>query len=210
MSSPAQQAAQQIGSSVSEPSETIPLRFVTAASLFDGHDASINIMRRILQSQGVEVIHLGHNRSVAEIVTAAVQEDANGIAVSSYQGGHTEYFRYMVDSLKGQGAGHIPVFGGGGGVIIADEIKALHDYGVARIYSPEDGQKLGLVGMIEHMISTAASRVKAYREDSSQVLTRPTFHEQHQAFQIDPLRASCRSYFTPCAGAWYNGNRWRG
>src|SRR5689334_789550 len=112
------------------------IRFVTAASLFDGHDASINIMRRILQASGAEVIHLGHNRSVDEVVTAALQEDAQGVAVSSYQGGHLEYFRYMLDLLRERGGAHIKVFGGGGGVIVPEEIKALHDYGVARIYSP--------------------------------------------------------------------------
>lgn len=131
------------------------VRFVTATSLFDGHDAAINIMRRILQSSGVEVIHLGHNRSVDEIVTAAIQEDVQGIAVSSYQGGHIEYFKYMVDLLRERGAGHIKVFGGGGGVIVETEIKALHDYGVERIYAPSDGQKLGLQGMIEDMIARA-------------------------------------------------------
>ena len=120
------------------------IRFVTAASLFDGHDASINIMRRILQSSGAEVIHLGHNRSVDEIVTAALQEDVQGIAISSYQGGHVEFFRYMLDLLKQRGGGHIKVFGGGGGVIVADEIRELQDYGVTRIYSPEDGQRMGL------------------------------------------------------------------
>ncbi len=131
-----------------------PLRFITAASLFDGHDASINIMRRMLQASGVEVVHLGHNRSVAEIVTAAIQEDAQGIAISSYQGGHVEYFKYMIDSLRERGAAHIQVFGGGGGVIVPEEISELHDYGVAHIYSPQDGQKMGLQGMIEHMIET--------------------------------------------------------
>ena len=131
------------------------IRFVTATSLFDGHDAAINIMRRILQSLGVEVIHLGHNRSVDEIITAAIQEDVQGIAISSYQGGHIEYFKYAIDLLRERGAGHIRVFGGGGGVIVADEIKELHDYGVARIYSPEDGQRLGLQGMIEDMIARA-------------------------------------------------------
>ena len=131
------------------------VRFVTATSLFDGHDAAINIMRRILQSLGAEVIHLGHNRSVDEIVTAAIQEDVQGIAVSSYQGGHIEYFKYMIDLLKERGAGHIKVFGGGGGVIVREEIKELHDYGVERIYSPEDGQKMGLQGMIEDMIARA-------------------------------------------------------
>ena len=131
------------------------VRFVTATSLFDGHDAAINIMRRILQSLGAEVIHLGHNRSVDEIVTAAIQEDVQGIAVSSYQGGHIEYFKYMIDLLKERGGGHIKVFGGGGGVIVREEIKELHDYGVERIYSPEDGQKMGLQGMIEDMVSRA-------------------------------------------------------
>ncbi|WP_029133988.1 fused isobutyryl-CoA mutase/GTPase IcmF [Sedimenticola selenatireducens] len=125
------------------------IRFVTAASLFDGHDASINIMRRILQAQGAEVIHLGHNRSVAEIVNAALQEDVQGIAISSYQGGHVEYLKYMVDMLKERGGQEIRVFAGGGGVIVPEEIKALHDYGVTRIFSPEDGQKMGLQGMIQ-------------------------------------------------------------
>ena len=132
------------------------IRFVTAASLFDGHDASINIIRRLLQASGAEVIHLGHNRSVAEIVDAAVQEDVQGIAVSSYQGGHTEYFRYMVDMLSEKGRGDIRVFAGGGGVIVDEEIQALHDYGVSKIYSPEDGQRLGLQGMIDDMLSRAS------------------------------------------------------
>ncbi|TCS97499.1 methylmalonyl-CoA mutase [Tepidimonas ignava] len=131
---------------------THKVRFVTAASLFDGHDAAINIMRRILQSMGAEVIHLGHNRSVDEIVTAALQEDVQGIAVSSYQGGHMEFFTYMVDQLRARGAGHVLVFGGGGGVIVPSEIRALMDYGVARIYSPEDGQRMGLQGMIGEMV----------------------------------------------------------
>ncbi|MDJ0948696.1 MAG: methylmalonyl-CoA mutase family protein [Alphaproteobacteria bacterium] len=131
------------------------LRFVTAASLFDGHDASINIMRRILQAGGAEVIHLGHNRSVDEVVTAALEEDAHGIAVSSYQGGHVEYFKYMVDLLRERGGPEIKVFGGGGGTIVPEEIQELHDYGVARIYAPEDGQKMGLQGMINDMLKTA-------------------------------------------------------
>lgn len=128
------------------------LRVVTATSLFDGHDASINIFRRILQATGVEVIHLGHNRSVREIVDAAIQEDVQGIAVSSYQGGHVEFFKYMVDLLKENGAGHIRVFGGGGGVIVPDEIKKLERYGVTKIYSPADGAKMGLQGIINHMV----------------------------------------------------------
>ena len=129
------------------------IRFVTAASLFDGHDASINIMRRILQASGAEVIHLGHNRSVEDIVTAALQEDAQGIAVSSYQGGHVEFFKYMVDLLRERGGDNIKVFGGGGGVIVPEEIRELHDYGVTRIFSPEDGQAMGLQGMIDHMLA---------------------------------------------------------
>src|SRR5256885_2285740 len=129
------------------------VRFVTAASLFDGHDASINIMRRILQASGCEVIHLGHNRSVDEIVTCALQEDAHGIAISSYQGGHVEFFKYMLDLLRQRGGANIKVFGGGGGVIVASEIEELHAYGVTRIFSPEDGQRLGLQGMINEIVS---------------------------------------------------------
>ena len=129
------------------------IRFVTAASLFDGHDASINIMRRILQASGAEVIHLGHNRSVDDVVTAALEEDVQGIAVSSYQGGHLEYFKYMVDQLRRRGGEQVRVFGGGGGVIVAEEIAELQAYGVARIYSPEDGQKMGLQGMINDMLA---------------------------------------------------------
>jgi methylmalonyl-CoA mutase len=131
---------------------THKVRFVTAASLFDGHDAAINIMRRILQGMGAEVVHLGHNRSVDEVVTAALQEDAQGIAISSYQGGHVEYFKYMVDLLKARGGAHIQVFGGGGGVIVPSEIAELQAYGVTRIYSPEDGQRMGLAGMIGEMV----------------------------------------------------------
>jgi methylmalonyl-CoA mutase len=128
------------------------VRFVTAASLFDGHDAAINIMRRILQGMGAEVVHLGHNRSVDEVVTAALQEDVQGIAISSYQGGHVEYFKYMVDLLRQRGGEHIQVFGGGGGVIVPAEIRELQGYGVSRIYSPEDGQRMGLQGMIGEML----------------------------------------------------------
>src|SRR5437764_5355318 len=131
------------------------VRFVSAASLFDGHDASINIMRRILQATGCEVIHLGHNRSVEEIVTCALQEDVHAIAVSSYQGGHVEFFKYMLDLLRERDGAHIKVFGGGGGVIVPAEIKELHDYGVRRIFSPEDGQRLGLQGMINEIVAAA-------------------------------------------------------
>ena len=134
---------------------THKIRIVTAASLFDGHDAAINIMRRIIQTTGVEVIHLGHDRSVAEVVDCAIQEDANAIAMTSYQGGHNEYFRYMYDLLWERGAGHIQIFGGGGGVILPKEIKALMDYGITRLYAPDDGRELGLQGMINDLVSTA-------------------------------------------------------
>ena len=137
------------------------VRIVTAASLFDGHDAAINIMRRIIQSTGVEVIHLGHDRSVAEVVNCAIQEDANAIAMTSYQGGHNEYFRYMYDLLQEKGAGHIKIFGGGGGVILPKEIEALMDYGIARIYAPDDGRKMGLQGMINDLVSQSDFPVPA-------------------------------------------------
>src|SRR5215813_12904952 len=132
------------------------IRIVTAASLFDGHDAAINIMRRILQSKGAEIIHLGHNRSVKEIVEAAIEEDVQGIAITSYQGGHLEFFKYMKDLLEENGCGHIKIFGGGGGTILPEEIEELHKYGIARIYSPDDGRKMGLEGMIEDVIKTAS------------------------------------------------------
>jgi methylmalonyl-CoA mutase len=145
---------------------THKVRFVTAASLFDGHDAAINIMRRILQGMGAEVIHLGHNRSVDEVVTAALQEDVQGIAISSYQGGHVEYFKYMVDLLKARGGAGIQVFGGGGGVIVPDEIAELQAYGVARIYSPEDGQRMGLAGMIGEMVMRCDRDLSAQAQKS--------------------------------------------
>src|SRR5690348_9459888 len=147
--------------------ETTPLRFVTAASLFDGHDAAINIMRRIIQSQGAEVIHLGHNRSVEDVVRAALQEDADAIALSSYQGGHVEYFKYMVDMLKEKGAGHIRVFGGGGGTITPEEIRELQAYGVERIYHPNDGMKLGLTEMIEDVMQRARSAAAQRAPDTA-------------------------------------------
>ncbi len=150
--------------------ETPPLRFVTAASLFDGHDAAINIMRRIIQAQGAEVVHLGHNRSVEDVVRAALQEDADAIALSSYQGGHMEYFKYMVDMLRERGAGHVRVFGGGGGTITPDEIKELHDYGVERIYHPNDGMKLGLVEMIEDVTKRATAGAAERRQSESHSL----------------------------------------
>jgi methylmalonyl-CoA mutase len=147
---------------------SLPLRFLTAAALFDGHDAAINVIRRVIQDLGAEVIHLGHNRSVQEIVRAAIHEDVDGIAISSYQGGHNEYFRYLVDLLKEKGAGHIQVFGGGGGVILSEERDALHAYGVAGIYLPEDGMRMGLEGMGREMLA------KAERARSNRA--KPSFH----------------------------------
>src|SRR5215217_285290 len=134
------------------PSTENKVRIVTAASLFDGHDAAINIMRRIMQSLGAEVIHLGHNRSVAEIVECAIEEDVQGIAITSYQGGHLEFFKYIKDLLDENGCGHMKIFGGGGGTILPAEIEELHAYGITRIYSPDDGRHMGLVGMIEDVI----------------------------------------------------------
>ena len=131
---------------------TNKIRIVTAASLFDGHDASINIMRRILQASGAEVIHLGHDRSVDDVVSCAIQEDANAIAMTSYQGGHVEYLKFMVERLNEQGCGHIRVFAGGGGVILPEEIQELHDAGVERVYSPDDGRSMGLQGMINDLL----------------------------------------------------------
>ncbi|PSL45825.1 methylmalonyl-CoA mutase [Salsuginibacillus halophilus] len=156
------------------------IRFVTASSLFDGHDASINIMRRLLQSGGAEVIHLGHNRAAEEVVEAAIQEDVQGIAISSYQGGHIEYFKYCYDLLKERGAGHIQIFGGGGGVITPPEIKELHNYGIARIFSPEDGREYGLPGMISRMLEMSdfatpkqvEADMKALQAGEMQSLTR--------------------------------------
>src|SRR6201984_1608031 len=134
-----------------------PLRFVSAASLFDGHDAAINMIRRLLQARGAEGVHLGHNRSVAEIVRAAIDEDVDAVAVSSYQGGHNEYFTYMVDMLRERGYGHVRVVVGGGGTIAPDEIAALERHGVEKIYTPEDGRRLGLAGMIEDVFRRLAA-----------------------------------------------------
>ncbi|MGG4451558.1 fused isobutyryl-CoA mutase/GTPase IcmF [Brevibacillus porteri] len=177
------------------------VRFVTAASLYDGHDASINIMRRILQSSGVEVIHLGHNRSVDDIVTAAVQEDVQGIAISSYQGGHVEYFKYVIDLLRERGAEHIRVFGGGGGVIVPREIRELEEYGVCKIYSPDDGRRLGLQGMINDMIRRSdfptvkqlEEEVAGLREQNHQAIARLISVAEYavdQSVWTEPLRES--------------------
>ncbi|WP_101784047.1 fused isobutyryl-CoA mutase/GTPase IcmF [Nonomuraea indica] len=191
-----------------------PVRFVTAAALFDGHDAAINIMRRILQSQGAEVIHLGHNRSVDEIVTAAIQEDVQGVAISSYQGGHVEFFSYLVELLRERGAGHIRVYGGGGGVIVQDEIDLLHSRGVARIFSPEDGQRLGLPGMINKLIEecdvelTGEPPVEAVVSGDQAALARAiTLIETGRATDtlLDGLRAAGRERRAPVLGVTGTG-----
>ena len=166
-----------------------PVRLVTASSLFDGHDASINIMRRILQSQGAEVIHLGHNRSVREVVDAAIEEDVQGIAVSSYQGGHVEYFEYLVESLREKGAGHVKVYGGGG-VIVAEEISRLRESGVT-IFSPEDGQRLGLVGMVNTIILDCDSDLWTEQGRQLSRSCPASELESHGPSQV-PSRDSCR------------------
>ena len=163
------------------------VRIVTATSLFDGHDAAINIMRRIMQSQGAEVIHLGHDRSVEEIVNVAIQEDAQSIAVSSYQGGHMEFFRYMLDLLREKGSGHIQVFAGGGGVIIQSEIQELTDYGISRVYSPEDGRELGLTGMIADMLKRSDFQVlpDKFEPHADKLVTENVQHIAHSLTWIE-------------------------
>jgi methylmalonyl-CoA mutase len=173
-------SAPQIAAVPDQPRLANKVRFVTAASLFDGHDASINIMRRILQSNGVEVVHLGHNRSVDEVVTAALAEDVQGIAISSYQGGHVEYFKYMIDLLRQRGGAHIKVFGGGGGVIVPDEIADLHAYGVTKIFSPEDGQRMGLVGMIQWMVQQCDIDLSQYSPTSLAPLREGDIADRHR------------------------------
>jgi methylmalonyl-CoA mutase len=143
------------------------IRIVTAASLFDGHDAAINIMRRIIQATGCEVIHLGHDRSVEEVVDCAIQEDAQAIAMTSYQGGHTEYFKYMYDLLREKGAPHIKIFGGGGGTILPSEIEELQHYGITRIYHPDDGRAMGLQGMINDLIQKCDFAVGEPKKESA-------------------------------------------
>ncbi len=176
MSTPASNALDQ--TPAAQPDAT-PLRFVTAASLFDGHDAAINIMRRLIQGQGAEVIHLGHNRSVEDVVRAALQEDADGIALSSYQGGHVEYMKYMVGMLRERGAGHIRVVGGGGGTITPEEIRELEAYGVERIYHPNDGMKMGLVEMIEDVVSRVSNARNARGSDAQALATtRPSLDDE--------------------------------
>ncbi len=190
------------------PAWNYKIRIVTAASLFDGHDAAINLMRRLMQASGAEVIHLGHNRSVAEIVDCAIQEDVQGIAVTSYQGGHLEFFKYMYDLLGERGAGHIKIFGGGGGTILPTEIEELHAYGITRIYSPDDGRAMGLQGMIDHLLqqcdfelpSMTASAVSSLRDNPGEIArlittaeNDPTGYQSNKVSNTSPV-------YTPVLG----------
>src|SRR5687768_14223046 len=188
------------------------VRIVTAAALFDGHDAAINIMRRVMQSSGAEIIHLGHDRSVQEIVDCAIQEDANAIAITSYQGGHNEYFRYMYDLLKERGCGHIKIFGGGGGTILPSEIEELHKYGITRIYHPDDGRSMGLQGMINDVLmksdyATGANlngEVKYLKSQDHHSIARlisaaENFNEESKAV-LDSVRAEAKKSKTPVIG----------
>ena len=172
---------------------------MSAASLFDGHDAAINIIRRLLQAHGAEVVHLGHNRSVADIVRAAIQEDADGIAVSSYQGGHNEYFRYMVDMLRELGAAHIRIVVGGGGTIAPHEIEELEAYGVERIYTPEDGRKLGLDGMIDDVFARVRTCDAARRSSSARSARATTSRSRARSPRSSAARPTRRSA-RRCAG----------
>jgi methylmalonyl-CoA mutase len=172
-------ASNQTQPAPARPDPTAPLRFVTTTSLFDGHDVAINVMRRMIQSHGAEVVHLGHNRSVEDVVRAALQEDADAVAVSSYQGGHVDYFRYMVDMLRERGASHIRIFGGGGGTITPDEIAHLQDYGVERIYHATDGMRMGLVGIIEDVIArTRDGRGERDADETSPLSSLPTLDDE--------------------------------
>ena len=188
------------------------VRIVTAASLFDGHDAAINIMRRIMQSTGCEVIHLGHDRSVEEVVDTAIQEDAQAIAMTSYQGGHTEYFKYMFDLLKEKGAGHIKIFGGGGGTILPEEIEELHQYGITRIYHPDDGREMGLQGMINDLIEKADfptgkdlngefnSFSKENYADLAQLISGAENFRENYIDQFDQIKQKAENSNTPILG----------
>lgn len=188
------------------------VRIVTAASLFDGHDAAINVMRRIIQSTGCEVIHLGHDRSAEEVVNTAIQEDANAIAMTSYQGGHMEYFKYMYDLLKEKGAGHIKIFGGGGGTILPEEIKELQDYGISRIYHPDDGRELGLQGMINDLVQQSDfptgyslnGELKAFKSRDKMAIAKlisaaENFPDEHKA-ELDSIQEEAKKLDTPVLG----------
>jgi isobutyryl-CoA mutase len=188
------------------------VRIVTAAALFDGHDAAINIMRRVMQSSGAEIIHLGHDRSVQEIVDCAIQEDANAIAITSYQGGHNEYFKYMYDLLKERGCGHIKIFGGGGGTILPSEIEDLHNYGITRIYHPDDGRSMGLQGMINDVLMKSDfptghqlnGEVKHLKEKNDHAIARlisaaENYNEESKAV-LDPIRELAKKSKTPIIG----------
>src|ERR1019366_5230223 len=162
------------------------VRIVTAASLFDGHDAAINIMRRIMQSKGAEIIHLGHNRSVHEIVECAIEEDAQGIAVTSYQGGHVEFFKYMKDLLDESGSSHIKIFGGGGGTILPSEIEELQAYGITKIYSPDDGRNMGLEGMIEDVVKKCGIDISSSKKEIKS--SKGKDHNGNGKFALDEWR----------------------
>lgn len=188
------------------------VRIVTAASLFDGHDAAINVMRRIIQGTGCEVIHLGHDRSVLEVVDTAIQEDANAIAMTSYQGGHNEYFKYMFDLLKERGAGHIKIFAGGGGVILPEEIEELMNYGITRIYSPDDGRRMGLQGMINDLVEKSdyatGTNIDADFDQLSVVnkvalarcISAAENYPDANKTQLDAIRKKAESIHTPVLG----------
>ena len=188
------------------------VRILTAGSLFDGHDAAINIMRRIIQRSGAEVIHLGHNRPVHEIVDAAIEEDVQGIALTSYQGGHNEFFKYAYDLLKERGAGHIKIFGGGGGTILPSEIEDLHNYGITRIYSPDDGREMGLQGMINDLLKQCDypiaaelnGQIKKISNQDTLAISRlisalENYPEKNQGW-IDELKEKAAKSSTPVLG----------
>ncbi|RME91977.1 MAG: methylmalonyl-CoA mutase, partial [Bacteroidetes bacterium] len=193
------------------------VRIVTAASLFDGHDAAINIMRRIMQSSGAEIIHLGHNRSVQEIVDTAIQEDVQAIAVTSYQGGHMEFFKYMHDLLEERGAGHVKIFGGGGGTILPSEIEELHAYGIDRIYSPDDGRALGLQGMINDVLQQAdfplgeqvKEELKTFKQQEpkavARLITAAENYPQQHADWLQQVAAEAKECTTPVLGVTGTG-----